>query len=368
MNDFNTLFPNFLNQCTEMNRVLTPIAFVLLAIGIVSSTVTGHRSPSAYLRTIGRTFAFAAVLAYLPSWGTEVGAIVDTTVKQTLKADPAGVYAQYQQALAINKGTTGGSDSGPKSWWDMLDAQALFEMVISAAMWLLGFLASVIVFYAYLVQKFILYVAFALAPIFIGFLAIRTLHSIGVGFLLGYAGVLCWPLGWGAASLLTSGLIGFMSDQSFLTIGGVGGAAGYGLQNLLGLAALAIWLIASTIAAPIIIQKAIATGTHVGQALAGTVITAGVAGATAGVGAAAAFGGGGGVAGFAAGAAGGATAATLGAAESSISGSSYSPLGNLVGSVGGGRQNTRRSRKPKKDDPTGDAAVRELLLQHSRNS
>jgi hypothetical protein len=50
-----------------MNRVLTPIAFVLLAIGIVSSTVTGHRSPSAYLRTIGRTFAFAAVLAYLPT-------------------------------------------------------------------------------------------------------------------------------------------------------------------------------------------------------------------------------------------------------------------------------------------------------------
>ena len=32
MNNFDTLFPNFLNQCTEMNRVLTPISFVLLAI------------------------------------------------------------------------------------------------------------------------------------------------------------------------------------------------------------------------------------------------------------------------------------------------------------------------------------------------
>ena len=54
MNNFDTLFPNFLTQCTEMNHLLTPIAFVLLAIGIVSSTVTGRRSPSAYLRTIGR--------------------------------------------------------------------------------------------------------------------------------------------------------------------------------------------------------------------------------------------------------------------------------------------------------------------------
>src|SRR5262249_29638981 len=165
MNDFNTLFPNFFNQCAEMNRVLTPIAFVLLAIGIVSSTVTGHRSPNAYLRTVGRTFAFAAVLAYLPTWSNEVGAVVDTTVKQTLKADPAGVYAQYQKALAINKGTST-SGSGSKSWWDLLDAQAIFEYIISAAMWLLGFLASVIVFYAYLVQKFTLYVGFALAPIY----------------------------------------------------------------------------------------------------------------------------------------------------------------------------------------------------------
>jgi len=106
MNNFDTLFPNFLSQCAEMNRVLMPIAFVLLAIGIVSSTVTGHRSPSAYLRTIGRTFAFAAVLAYLPTWNNEIASVVDTTVKETLKADPAGVYAQYQKALQITKGTS----------------------------------------------------------------------------------------------------------------------------------------------------------------------------------------------------------------------------------------------------------------------
>jgi len=361
MNNFDTLFPNFLNQCTEMNHVLTPIAFVLLAIGIVSSTVTGRRSPSAYLRTIGRTFAFAAVLAYLPTWSNEIATTVDSTVRDTLHADPAGVYQQYQKALAVNKGS--GSTSGSKSWWDVLDGQALFEAGISIILWVLGFIASVIVFYAYLVQKFILYVGYALAPIFIGFLAVRTLHSIGVGFLLGYAGVLCWPIGWGAASLLTSGLINFMTDQSFLSLGGVGGSAGYGLQNLLGLAALALWLISSTIAAPIIMQKAIATGAQVGQALAATAFTAGSAGAAAGVGAVTTIAAGSGLGAAAAGVAGGATAALLGAAEASITGSTYSPLGNLVSSLGGGM--SRRPRRPKKNDPTGDEAVRELL-QRSR--
>ena len=362
MNDFNTLFPNFLNQCTEMNRVLTPIAFVLLAIGIVSSTVTGRRSPSAYLRTIGRTLAFAEVLSYLPTWSNEISTTIDTTVRETLRADPAAVYDQYQKALALKKGNT--SSGGSKSWWDLLDAQALFEMFISGVMWLLGFLASVIVFYAYLVQKFILYVGFALAPIFIGFLAVRTLHSIGVGFLLGYAGVLCWPIGWGAASLLTSGLIDFMSDQSFLASGGIGGAAGYGLQNLMGLAALAIWLISTTIAAPIIIQKAIATGAQVGQGLASTATTAGVAAVAAGTSAAASLGAAGGWAGAAAGVAGGAAAATLGAAEASISGSSYSMLGSSISSLASARGASRR--RPKKNDPTGDNAVRDLLLR-SRN-
>jgi type IV secretion system protein TrbL len=361
MNDFDTLFPNFLHQCAEINRVLTPIALVLLAIGIISSTVTGHRSASAYLRTIGRTLAFAAVLAYLGTWGNEIGTVVDTTVKNTLKADPAGVYDQYQKALVVQKGTT-----GEKSWWDLLDAHAIFESVVSAFLIVLGFLASVIVFYAYLVQKFILYVGYALAPIFIGFLAVRTLHSIGVGFLLGYTGVLCWPLGWGAASLLTSGLIDFMTDQSFFTFGGIAGGAGYSLQNLMGLAALAIWLISSTIAGPIIIQKAIATGAQVGQALVATAATAGVASITAGAGAAAALGASGGAGTVLTGLAGGATAAALGATEASTSGSSYSPMGNLVGSLASQRYAYRRPQRPSKKDPTGDQAVRELL-ERSRN-
>jgi hypothetical protein len=53
----------------------------------------------------------------------------------------------------------------------------------------------------------------------------------------------------------------------------------------------------------------------------------------------------------------------LGAAEASMTGSTYSPLGNLVSSLGGGM--SRRPRRPKKSDPTGDEAVRELL-QRSR--
>src|SRR6266853_2323788 len=117
MNDCNTLFPNFLNQCAELNRVLTPVAVVLFVVGIVSSTVTGHRSPSAYLRAIARTAVYVAVLASLLTWGNEVATAIDNTVKTTLQADPGAVQAEYQKALSIQKGTGGEK----KSWWDLLD-------------------------------------------------------------------------------------------------------------------------------------------------------------------------------------------------------------------------------------------------------
>ncbi len=359
MNDFNTLFPNFLTQCTELNRVLTPVAIVLFVVGIVSSTVTGQRSPSAYLRTIARTCVYVAVLASLLTWGSEVATAIDDTVKNTLQANPQQAHADYQKALTMQKGT-----NTDKSWWDLLDGQAIFEGVLTAVLWAFGWLAGVIVFYAYLAQKFILYIAYGFAPLFIGFLAVRSLQSIGVSYLLGFVGVLCWPLGWGAASILTKGLIDFMADQSLFTLGGATGAAGYALQNLLGIATLALWLIFSTIAAPIIIQKAITTGTQIGQALAGGALTAGIAGATSGAGAAVAFGAGGGLAGAAAGIVGGGAAAAVGAAEASTSGSTYSPLGSLLGPLASQRSARRSPSKPRKDDPTGDEAVRELLQRH----
>src|ERR1700694_4363265 len=105
MNDFNTLFPNFLTQCTQLNRALMPVACVLFVVGVVSSTVTGHRSASAYLRTVARTCAYIAVLASLLTWGNVAATAIDSTVKNTLQADPGGVYSQYQKTLSLQKGT-----------------------------------------------------------------------------------------------------------------------------------------------------------------------------------------------------------------------------------------------------------------------
>ena len=375
MNDFDTLFPNFVPQAQQLRTVLMPIAFILMVAGVVSSTISGHRSPGAYLRTVARTFAIGAVLVFIVPWGDQISQITDDVVRNTLNADPSVVYEKYNKALEIQKSAT-----GERSWWDKLwDADAaIFEALVSFALWILGLLASLILFYAYLVQKFVLYVGYALSPIFIGFLAVQTLRSTGAGYLQGLAGVMLWPLAWGVAALLTNGLIDFMTDQSFITVvGGPAGSSLYSLQNLIGLAALAIWLIFSTIAGPIILQKAIAVGAQVGTALAGGAATAAGAAVTAAASTAnsAALAGGGAVPSIAM----GGVAGTTGLVGSSLSGSPYSPMASLVGELGrsarpasGGGSASRSSASSAsvdaptaarydKQDPANDRQVKNLI-------
>ena len=233
MNNFDTLFPNFTARCADLKSVLMPVAYLFLVTGMVSSTIAGHRSTRAVLQALGRTIVYIILLTQLVNWGNQITVITDTTVRDVLQADPSNVYQQYNQALQAQQSTT-----SQNSWWEKLFnvGTSIFEALISGLLWIFGLLASIIVFYAYLIQKFILYLGYALAPIFIGFLAIRALNQIGANYLLSLVGVMLWPLGWAAASLVTGGLISFMTDQSFLWNQSLGGAAGYAFQNFIGVA------------------------------------------------------------------------------------------------------------------------------------
>jgi hypothetical protein len=168
-------------------------------------------------------------------------------------------------------------------------------------------------------------------------------------------------------------LITFMTDQSFLWNQSVGGAAGYAFQNFIGVAALGVWLIFSTIAAPIIIQRAITHGIQVGAALVSGVTTAATTAAAGGFISAGTFAAGGGVTGAAMATAGGLTAAGATLVGSSVSGSTYSPTGSLVTALGQMRSTSASTRKRESDDTTkttqtpstmdmsGDNAVQALL-------
>jgi len=257
MPDFNSIFPNFSSNCVNLKNILTPVAYLLLVGGMISSTIAGNRSGDAYLRTFGRTLVFIVVLTFLISWGNTITSLVDSTVKQTLGVDPSKIYSDYQQALQVKKAA-----NGETGWWQKVFEwrASLLEAILTGVLWLFGWIASAIMWWAYVLQTAILFVGYSLSPIFIGFLAFQSLFEVGRRYFLNLVGVMLWPLGWGVAGLITQGMISFMTDRSFLVSNPVLGDAEYSLQNLLGVAFLGVWVIFSTIAAPVIIQNAMTTG------------------------------------------------------------------------------------------------------------
>ena len=94
-----------------------------------------------------------------------------------------------------------------RSWWDIIGDLNAFtvELLITGILWLVGHFASLLLFWAYIIQKFILFSAYALSPLLIGFMAIRPLRSIGSRYLMHIVAVLLWPLGWAVACATRQG-------------------------------------------------------------------------------------------------------------------------------------------------------------------
>ena len=224
---------------------------------------------------------YVALLTYLVTWGNQITQIVSDTTTQIIQADPAKVFAEYNAALVAKKSTATQS-----SWSEKLFhmGATLFEAIVSGFLWLFGLLASAIMFYAYIIQKMILYLGYSLSPIFIGFMAIRSLSTVGQRYIVGLVGVMAWPLGWALASIVTQGLLTFMTDQSFMQSSTLSGTANYGLQNFIGVGLLGVWLIFSTVAAPVVIQKALIYGYQAAEGLIGGATGAGLNAINAGAG------------------------------------------------------------------------------------
>src|SRR3989454_3689974 len=268
MASFESIFPTFLQKCAELHELLRIVAFMLFIVGTILFVQHGFSGKTLVLHIV-RLFVLTALLVMLPRWGNQVQQILQTSVLDGLGVDPSNVHDQYNQLLAVRRDT--GSD---RSWWDIIGDLNAFtvELLISGILWLVGQFASLLLFWAYIIQKFLLFSAYALSPMLIGFMAIRPLRSIGTRYLMHIAGVLLWPLGWAVAALITQGILDFMTDSSSRFFDPT--ASFYSLQATFGVAVAAFWIVFSTIAAPLVIQKVLASGELAGgQLIAGAFST-----------------------------------------------------------------------------------------------
>jgi hypothetical protein len=349
MATFESLFPTFIQKCAELHELLRLVAFLLFTVGTILFVVRGLTGKRLMLHLV-RLLVLTSLLVMLPQWGNQVQSLLQDSILSGLGINPVNVHDQYNALLVVKRDT--GSD---RSWWDILGDLNGFtvEVLVSGILWLVGQFASLLLFWAYIIQKFILFTGYALSPLMIGFMAVRPLRDIGNRYLTHLAGVLLWPLGWAVAALITQGILDFMTDPSLKFIDPT--ATVYQLQSSLGVAVLAFWIVFSTVAAPLVIQKvftygALAGGELIGGAIGGFVQTADTttraAAQMAPAGLPLATAGAAGVAGVLTSLS---TAAGQGNAGAILTAGSGLPL--------------RRSRGGELADVTGDQAVREMIAK-----
>jgi len=355
MATFDSIFPTFLAKCADLHTLLLSVAFALFVTGIIVTVVHRFTHRTA-LNLLLRLLLLTSLLVFLPAWGNQLQSLLQNDVLSGLGVDPTQVYQQYNQLLVTKMND---SSSTSSSWWDIMGklTSITVDLIITAVLWLVGEFASLMLFWAYIFQKIILNLGYALSPLLIGFMAIPALKHIGNRYLLNLVGVILWPLGWAVAALVTQGILDFMSDQSFLTVDST--STLYTLQNLIGLVVVAFWIIFSTVAAPVIIQHVITSGTQAGGALLAGGVSSALQTAATTAGAAA-------------------TASTTGlpkvtAAAAGMAGlmSTMSSAANM-GSAGaiiiaGSGLPPRSARGRPGDDITGDKAVRELIAKSKPN-
>lgn len=360
----------FLDQLHEkaqtMFTTLAPVAFVLIVFSLWSNVSNGNRSATMYLRAVVQVIVVVIVLSQFATWLEAGGRIVDSLVHDTLQA---GLDKVAEKFMAMSASA---SDEAEGGFWHTifnLSAEEMFKAFIVGVLWLVQFVAKVIVFLAYILQRVILDFAIAAAPLFVGFLCVRTLSLTGVRFILGTVGVLLWPLGWGFASLVTDALLEYMAREDFVSTSGM-----EELRTLVALAATALWIIFTTIAGPVVIQKMITGGVNAGAAFLSGGWSAASAATSGGAAVGASLATGGAAAPVAALGAVGAGAAVFG--SSALSGSGGSGIPSIIGSAVkmGGSKGSKSSSSGQESsgynaaDPANDGKAAALIKASRRSS
>ena len=352
MATFNSIFPTFLAKCGELHTLLLSVAYALFITGIIVTVAHGF-THKALLHLLARLLLLTSLLVFLPVWGNQIQQLLHDSILSGLGVDPAQVYQQFVHLLIIKR------DPTQTSWWNVMAQLHNFttDILITFVLWLIGLLASLMMFWGYIFQTVIINMGYALSPLLIGFMAIPALKHIGNRYLLNLLGVLLWPLGWAVAALVTQGILDFMTDPTFEYFDPTSTLPD--LQKTIGVAAVGFWIIFSTVAAPIVIQHVITSGVQAGSQLLSGGVSSFIQTAATTAGAAATA------------SATGIPVVTAGAAGIAALLSTVSSAANM-GSAGaiiiaGSGLPPRSARGRPGDDITGNKAVRELIAKSKPN-
>lgn len=282
MDDFDALFPTFKFAVQDLHEGLLVFAYIAMVFGLLLAAYRGmFGNLSEIVRALVAVAVLSITLGYIDDWTFDLGNLVNEYVIDELGTDPSQTHTRFGELIANP------ADEGEdRAWYEVIfDAQtAIVQALLKGFVFLVAKLAWVIMWWAYMIHKAVVYFGVALAPIFLPLLMINATRGIATRYALGLFALLLWPLGWSVANLMTDALLEAAADRTLYDYGGLLGQTTYGPQMIFFVLLASLWLIASTIGAPIVMTRVLTTGAQIGAALLGGFAGAAVGAMSGGVG------------------------------------------------------------------------------------
>lgn len=253
-----SLIPNPLFDYHQLFNLLLPVASLLVAAGLLSVFQRATTVPD-QLHGLVQVTAIVALLANFDLAVQTAKTSTQQIVEVELKASPEKLLQKFAGKLMA------GDEKPDDGLWSRITRAGthLFHALLGALIAFIALLAMVFFFLAYLAQELALEMGIALSPILVGFLLLPATRGIGAKFLLYMLAIALFPLGWGAASLVSDSLIDFATRQGLGTNKEVAPALSFAMRDLFGALLLAVWMILSTLFAPFAILSAVTSGVHI---------------------------------------------------------------------------------------------------------
>lgn len=264
-------FPELLEQALSFSAVMTPIAFLLVVVGIIASGVRGLGGDiSGMWSGITRALVICILIAILPEIVNGMQLAAYALVQET-GADPSESSEKFAN-LIVGQSE---SESGETGFMDILfhDRGGLGKAILYAVLMLVSFIALVIQYIFFVIQQVLVIYGIALGGIFLAMFMVDSLKGIAVKYFLGLVAILTYPLGWGLGDIVTTALLRRAADAGIYEEG-VTGFISTSSQSFFFAVVVSVWLLISTIGFPLLINTIVTSGANAGSLILQRVSTA----------------------------------------------------------------------------------------------
>ena len=258
------IFPELYDKALDFNEALIPVTIILMTFAVISRGIMGLQGDiRGMVQGLASILLIAVLIPAFPEIANDTQLAAYALVDE-MGANPSDTSQAFGN-LIVSETSDGETEVG---FFDILtDSNGGFgKALLYLALLLSSFIALIIQYLAFIVQQLLVVFGIALAPAFLVAFHVNCLRPIATKYMLSLTSVLLIPIGFGIANIMTAALLERAAGAELYSQGAAAFASRT-TQSLFFAFAVSLWIVVSTIAAPMVVMKVIQTGANAGGAL-----------------------------------------------------------------------------------------------------